>query len=149
MKLVPFLLAACIAALLSPSARAQEPSFMVQGILIVASNQPGQTDAKVQPYEPVLKRLLRFESYRSAGEGSTALTVPGTSTVTLGPRHRLEIESLGADANRVRVRVKWIEDRKELANTTLRLVRGTPAVIGGPGVPGSQGEVYGVLLLVL
>ena len=47
MKPIALLLAACIAALFLPSARAQEPSFMVQGILIVASNKPGQSDAKV------------------------------------------------------------------------------------------------------
>lgn len=131
-----------------PGASAQEVQLLVQGTLVVASNKAGRTDDKLAPYEPNLKKVLRFESYRSAGDGTAQLAMPGVSSIPLGSSHRLELEGLAVDRNLVRVRVKWFRGREEVLNTTLRLNRGTPAVLGGPPAEGA-GEVYAILLIVL
>ena len=39
----------------------------VRAILVIASNQRGASDPKLADYEPTLRRVLRFESYRLAG----------------------------------------------------------------------------------
>lgn len=132
-----------------PRAFASDDSQMlVQGMLVLASNSPGQTDERIAPYEPNLKRVLAFQSYKSVGDGNTALTVPGVGKIDLGKGHHLDLEGVSADRNVVRVRVKWTEGKREVMSTTLKLIRGTPAVLGGPQV-GSSGDVYAIILLVL
>ncbi|MGH8020754.1 MAG: hypothetical protein ACREIA_21205 [Opitutaceae bacterium] len=131
-----------------PGALARDGELLVQGMLVVASNKTVPTDEKLAPYEPNLKNALRQESFRSAGEGSAALAMPGVSTLSLSDRHRLEIEGLRANQNVVRLRVKWFDGKTELLNTTLRILRGTPAILAGPKT-GDGDEIYAILVLVL
>jgi hypothetical protein len=69
------------------------------------------------------------------------------ATAALGRGHRLELESISASGNQIRLRVKWSDEKRELMSTTLRLNRGIPAVLGGP--PTGGGEVYAIIVLVL
>ena len=147
MRVITSLLTLLLLAAL-PNTFAREGELLVQGMLVVASNKPGTIDAKLSPYEPNLKKVLRFASYRIAGKKSTVLTVPNLNEIAIGQKHRLEIEGLSADRDLVRVRLKWTENKRELMNTTLRLIRGTPAVLGGPQV-GNSGDVFAIIVLVL
>lgn len=116
----------------------------LQAILITASNESGKTDPRLARYEPTLRRILRFESYRFAGQGSAALTVPGTGTVNLGNGQHLEIAA--DDSSRgLRLRVTWKQGDRTLMETGLSLNPGVPAVLGGPAT-GKGDEVYAVIL---
>jgi hypothetical protein len=125
------------------TSRAAEAS--VQGILITASNQPGETDRRLAPYEPTLRRILRFESYHYVGEDSASVAVPASGTLSVGDGHQLEITTEKADGRSVHVKVRWTSGGRTLMNTGLALRAGVPAVLGGPAK--GNGEVYAVILI--
>ena len=75
----------------------RQASF-IRGILVAASNAKAPSDGRLAAYEPTLRRILRFESYRFLGEGSASLNVPAQGQLSLGQGHRLEpvvVESVG------------------------------------------------------
>jgi len=118
----------------------------IEGILISASNDHGETDRRLAAYEPTLKRILRFESYHFLGDASTSLGIPATGHLSLGDGHELEIATETADGKGIHVRVRWTQGGRTLMNTGLVLRGGVPAVLGGPST-GKKGEVYAVLLI--
>ncbi len=136
------LLAACTGLL--AVARAERTS--VQGILITASNERGQTDGRLAQYEPTLRRILRFESFHFVGEDGTSLDVPASGSLSLGKGHELEVETERSDGKAVHVKVRWMAGGRTLMNTGLVLRAGVPAVLGGPAT-GNKGEVYAVILV--
>ena len=115
-------------------------------ILIAASNQKSGSDRRLAPYEPTLKRILRFESYRFISENRGVLTAPGKETLSLGQGHKLEIEMEQSGGETRRVRVRWLEGERTLMNTGLSLRPGVPAVLGGPPW-GGGGEVCAMILV--
>jgi hypothetical protein len=117
----------------------------VQGILITASNQPGEIDRRLAPYEPTLRRILRFESYHYVGEDRTSIEVPASGTLSVGDGHQLEITTEKSDGKSVHVKVRWLSGGRTLMNTGLALRAGVPAVLGGPAK--ANGEVYAVILI--
>ncbi len=123
---------------------AERASF--QGILISASNEPGQTDRRLEQYEPTLRKILRFESYRHLGDDSTSLDIPAQGSLSLGAGHSLEIATESSDGKAIHVKVRWITGGRTLMNTGLVLRPGVPAVLGGPST-GNRGEVYAVILV--
>jgi len=138
------LLLAALASL-TLAARAAERAS-VQGILLSASNEPGQTDRRLAPYEPNLRRILRFESYRFLGEDRASLDVPASGSLALGDGHELEVTTESNDGKSVHVKVRWTAGGRTLMNTGLVLRPGVPAVLGGPST-GNKGEVYAVILI--
>lgn len=130
----------------APSARAQGDSVSVRGILVVASNQAGETDRRLTAYEPTLRRILRFESYRFIGDGHASLAAPGKGGFPLGRGHKLDLEREAGDGKSLRIRVRWSEGDRSLMNTSLQLRPGVPAVLGGPAW-GDKGEVCAVILI--
>jgi hypothetical protein len=118
----------------------------VRGILVIASNQSGESDARISDYVPTLRRILRFESYRVAGEGSASVSAPGKASLSLGRGHALKIEADKSDGSDVRLRVQWQDGSRSLMNTGLSLRPGVPAVLGGPST-GKEGEVWAVILI--
>lgn len=134
-----------VALIAPPSASAAERSSL-RAILIVASNQEGGPDPRLAPYEPTLRRILRFESFRFIGEGTTALAIPGRAALPLAQGHRLEVESEASSGRRIRVSVRWLHRGKALMDQPLALNRATPAVLGGPATD-KAGAVYAVILI--
>lgn len=118
----------------------------IQGILISASNEAGQTDRRLAQYEPTLKRILRFDSFRHLGEDSTSLEVPASGSLSLGDGHQLEIATESSNGKTIHVKVRWTAGGRTMMNTGLVLRPGVPAVLGGPST-GNKGEVYAVILI--
>lgn len=118
----------------------------IQGILISASNDQGKTDQRLAAYEPTLKRILRFESYRFLGDDSASLAVPESGQLSIGDGHQLEVVTESADGKGIHVRVRWTQGGRTLMNTGLVLRAGVPAVLGGPST-GKKGEVYAVIVV--
>lgn len=118
----------------------------IQGILISASNERGATDGRLAAYEPTLRRILRFESFRFLGEDTASLNGPERARLDLGSGHQLEIETEPSDGKGIHVRVRWVSGGRALMNTGLVLRPGVPAVLGGPST-GHKGEVYAVILV--
>jgi hypothetical protein len=111
----------------------------VHAIMIVASNEKGKSDPKLAPYEANLRRILRFESYRSVAEGSAIVTKSGQASVALTRGHRIELTSDGTS-----IRATWFDgNRKVIA---LDLLPGKPSVLGGPAW-GDNGEVCAVIIV--
>ena len=117
----------------------------VQAILIAASNETGRTDSRLSRYEPTLKRILRFESYRFRGQGATSLSSDQSGHISLGDGQSLELTTEDSGNRGVRIRVIWEKNGRTLMKTGLTLRPGVPAVLGGPGT-GNRGEVYAVIL---
>ena len=136
------LLAACTALL--GTARAERAT--IEGILITASNEPGQSDRRLAPYEATLRRILRFETFRYVGADRTSLDVPATGSLSVGEGHELHLTTESGDGKSVHVKVRWSAGGRTLMNTGLSLRPGVPAVLGGPST-GNKGEVYAVILV--
>ena len=118
----------------------------VRALLVLASNQSGASDARLSAYEPTLRRILRFESYKLVGEGGAALAGAGRASVKLGRGHTVELETEKSDGKGVRLKVNWQDGGRSLMNTGLVLRPGVPAVLGGPA-SGKGGEVWAVILV--
>ncbi len=144
-RLILSLLLLALASSFTTTARAAERAA-IQGILISASNEKGQTDHRLASYEPTLRRILRFESYRFLGDDSTSVGVAEKGHLSLGEGHELEIETESADGKSVHLRVRWLKGGRVLMNTGLILRPGVPAVLGGPST-GNKSEVYAVILI--
>jgi len=119
-------------------------SMQARGILVAASNEKRESDPRLAPYVPTLRRVLRFESYRQVGAGAGRATEGGTATVALGGGHRLEISVESLKGDQIRASVRWLDGGRPLMNTILVLKRGVPAVLGGPE---RNGEVLAVILI--
>ena len=145
MKTIRLVFLAVLAGALLSTGRAAGAN--VHAILVIASNQRGASDARLAPYEPTLRRILRFESYRVGGEGASAVAVPGKSSIALGGGQVLEIETERSDGSGLRVRVRWVGGGQVLMNTGLVLRPGVPAVLGGPP-SGDKGDVSAVIIVV-
>jgi hypothetical protein len=130
---------------ITPITKAAEHTA-VQGILISASNDKGETDRRLAQYEPTLRRILRFESYRFLGDDNASLGVSEKGHLSLGEGHELEIETESSEGKSVRLKIRWVRNGRVLMNTGLILRPGVPAVIGGPST-GNKSEVYAVILI--
>jgi hypothetical protein len=139
-RLIPLLLLACSLVLPRFAIAADGGHIRVRALLVIASNQRGESDSRLSSYVPTLRRILRFESYRLVGEGSANVTGAGKTAVNLGRGHSLDLEGGGS------LRVNWKENGRSLINTSLSLRSGVPAVLGGPGT-GKEGEVWAVILV--
>jgi hypothetical protein len=144
-RLILTLLLIAFTAGFSPIARAAEHTG-IQGILISASNDKGETDRRLSQYEPTLRRILRFESYRFLGDDNTSLGASEKGHLSLGEGHELEIESESSEGKSVRLKIRWVRNGRLLMNTGLVLRPGVPAVLGGPST-GNKSEVYAVILI--
>lgn len=143
--LITLLLAALFAGL--PGLASAAEGARVRALLVLASNARGASDSRLASYEPTLKRLLRFESYKLSGEGSASLG-GGKAAVKIGPGHSLELEPEKSDGRGVRLRFNWHDGSgRSLMNTGLVLRPGVPAVLGGPSSGGKDGEVWAVILV--
>jgi hypothetical protein len=135
-----------LASLAGLCAVARADSASIRGILISASNESGQTDRRLAQFEPTLRRILRFESYRFLGDDSTSLEVPAQGSLSIGDGHELEVSTEKSDGKSIHVKVRWSSGGRTLMNTGLVLRPGVPAVLGGPST-GNKGEVYAVILV--
>jgi hypothetical protein len=118
----------------------------IQAILITASNEAGRSDPRLANYEPTLRRILRFASYRYIGGGSAVIDIPANGTIALGNGQHLELSAESPQGRGVRLRVEWKQGGRTLIETGLSLSPGVPAVLGGPGT-GTKDEVYAVILI--
>jgi hypothetical protein len=126
------------------SARAERAS--IEGLLITATNEPGQTDRRLAAYESTLRRILRFETFHLVGSDRANLEVPSSGSLSLGDGHELTVEAERSDGKTVHVEIRWTAGGRTLMKTGLALRAGVPAVIGGPAT-GRKGEVYAVILI--
>ena len=117
----------------------------VRAILVTASNEKGESDRRLAAYEPTLRRILRFESYRYVGEGSVTLAVPAKAPLTLAAGHRLELETEDSSNAGIRLKLAWSEGRRVHMQTGLTLRPGVPAVLGGPRK--GEDEVYAIIII--
>jgi len=113
----------------------------VKGILISASNEPGESDRRLAAYVPNLKRILRFESFHYLGEHSASLAVPAKGELSLGDGQLVALATESADGKTVLLRVRWGSVRHEYV-----LQPGSTTVLGGAPA-GKKGEVYAVILV--
>ena len=144
MRIIRFLFLAALIALPAIATRAADRT-QVRAILVIASNQRGESDARLAAYEPTLRRILRFESYRLAGSGNATLSA-GKTSVDIGRGHTLALDVDKSDNQNASLRVRWEEGGRALMNTGLVLRAGVPAVLGGPST-GKEGEVWAVILV--
>lgn len=130
-----------VAAIASASAA---DSVSIKGILILASDEVGQTDPSLSKFEPTLRRLFKFEGYRQIGRASTRMDVPGKGQLTFNGEV-LAIETTGNGGGTVRARVTWRRGGQTMINTTVRMKPGVPTLLGGPSAQGGKGNLIVIL----
>ena len=103
----------------------------VTAILVIASNERGPSDPRLAPYEANLKRTLRYESFRFAGEGSATVVAGGSATLSLPNNNRLSLQAEKGDGPGVRVKVSY-------GSTDVVIPPGKTVIIAGRPAPGGQ-----------
>ncbi|HCR30087.1 MAG TPA: hypothetical protein DIV79_08730 [Opitutae bacterium] len=141
------ILAATIAAFITlsaTSATAQQTN--VSATLIFASSQGDGIDPALRAYESNLKRLFKYSSYQLRGKSNARLSVPGNASMNLSGGHRVELVAQESSGNKVRLSVKWSNQRRMLFNTTINQDKGKPIILGGPSAPSQNGNLILVLV---
>ena len=139
-------LALCfIATVFNPLPVAAAESASITGILIVATDGPGETDARLKSYEPTLRRLFKFRSYEQIGRSRTSIEVPGKGVLNFG-NEKLLIETTGNGKGSIRAKVQWRRGSKTMINTTVRMQPGVPTLLGGPKKGGGNGNLIVILV---
>lgn len=138
-------IAAALAAFVLPCATLQADT-QLRALLVIASNEKGETDARLAPYERNLRSILRFESYRLAGEGSASIAAGAGATIGLTEGQSLEIQAEHGEGRSPRVKINWQGNGRSHMNTGLTLRPRVPAVLGGPST-GRAGEVFAIILI--
>jgi hypothetical protein len=147
MRIIQLIFLAVLLVMPHGAIAADNAQTRVRALLVIASSQKGESDARLSAYEPTMRRVLRFESYRLVGEGSANLASPGKASVNLGRGHSLALETPKSEGGgAVRLQVTWQEGSRSLMNMGLVLLPGKPAVLGGPS-SGKEGEVWAVILV--
>ena len=135
---------ATLLTLTAASAHAQQTN--VTATLIFASSQGNEADPALRAYESNLKRLFKYSSYELRGKSNARLSIPGKAGMSLGGGHRVELDAQGSSGNKVRLSVKWSNQRRMLLNTTINQDRGKPIILGGPSAPSQNGNLILVLV---
>ncbi len=115
-------------------ARAAGAQVSVHAILVIASNERGQTDSRLAPYEANLKSSLGRESFRFVGENTASVAGGGSTTLSLPNGHNLQ---LSGENGRVKV---------HSGGTDVVLSPGKTVVLAGRRA-GQKGEVYAVIVM--
>lgn len=110
----------------------------VTAILVIASNERGPSDRELAPYEANLKRTLRYESFRFAGEASAAVAPGGTAVVSLPNNNRLDLQAEKGDGRGVRVKVRY-------GGTDVIIPPGKTVILAGRPA-GKAGEISAVIV---
>lgn len=110
----------------------------INAILVIASNERGATDPKLAPYEANLKRTLRYESFRFAGEGSASVAAGGSAVVSLPNNNRLEVQAERSEGRGVRLKVRY-------GGTDVVIPPGKTVILAGRPA-GKSGEVSAVIV---
>lgn len=112
------------------TARAESDAVTVRAVLIRASNEQAAQDPRLEKIEYKLRRIFGFEYYRFMAESSVTLPANGEGALDLGSGHRLRLR-LGDGRDNVRAEVRWFRGDDLVLNTTVRVARGTPVILGG------------------
>lgn len=141
-----FLCSALLGLALSAADRATGRGDRVafQAILVIASDE-GSTDASLAAFEPKLRSLLRFKSYRRVGGGKAEMAASGESTIALGQGNSLDLWIENVADTEVSFGVRWYNERLNLANMKVTRRRGAETIIGGPKTEDGKGH-YAVII---
>ena len=125
-SILPFLAAAHLCA-----AETRPQTVQVKIETILASNQSGEFDSRLQPLEKQL-RVLKYRSYRLLKEetqnipsqGNASFAIPGGRSLTVSPQ---EFRN-----ERVALKLRLQGGEKPLLDTTIRLANRGNFILGGP-----------------
>lgn len=109
---------------------AESGPIIIHALLIRASNEPAAQDARLEKVEYKLRRIFGFEYYRYMGESSTVLADGADGVLSFGGGHRLHV-GLRGGGDSIRAEVRWYRGDDLVLNTTVRLQRQVPVILGG------------------
>ena len=142
-RLIPFTLALCLG-LIATGLAAPAQNASIHALLIIAAKGKGNSDPRLAEYEATLRRTLRFDTFKLAGQGSASVSGANSrASISLGSGHKLQLSGGDRAGGGIRVRVEWTHGGREVMNTALTLQPGIPAVLGS----GGDGEVPVVLVI--
>lgn len=123
-------LAAC---LLTPLCVQAQNMVTLKAVMIYASEKPAPIDQRLENIEFKLRKIFKFEHYLHYGEGSVALSLPGSGTIRLGKGYELDVEASKSSSGRIRAKITWRKNEVKLLSATQQVGRKTPTVMGGAG----------------
>lgn len=139
MKTIRLILLLASLAGLASLARAAE-SVTVRGLLVSASNEPGESDPRLSAYLANLRRILRAENFRLLGEDSATIAVSTKSDLSLGGQS-VQLSAESADGRTVVLHARWGSVSQDFV---VQHSGGTTLLIGPAN---KKGETRAVLLI--
>ena len=98
---------------------------------ILASNQSGEFDSRLQPLEKQL-RVLKYRSYRLLKEETQNVPSQGSATFAIPGGRSLIVSPQEFRNERVALKVRLQGGEKPLLDTTIRLANKGNFILGGP-----------------
>lgn len=102
----------------------------LESMRIRASAQSGVADGRLDTIVPKLRKVFQFQGYSLEGKASSAVNVPGDTTMDLGGGNSLEVK-LSKDGDRIKAQVAWMQDGRRVLSTGVTMRKGQPVVLGG------------------
>lgn len=134
MRLIHLPLALLMFALAPLTGVAANAGASVRAIEFVASHQRGPTDPRLAPYEAILRRNLRYQSFHFVGESSASVSAGGRATLVLPQGGRVELHAGRSGTVQV-----------TRGGTIVTVSRGRPAVfMNGPA---GRGDASGIIVM--
>jgi len=129
-KVFLFILIAIVITIFSSPSFAGTRPVGIKAMMILASNESSAQDLRLDAVEYKLRRIFGFEYYKHFGEASAMVNIPGNTTLDLGHGYRLKIRVSGAD-NGFKASVNWLRGDESVLNTTVKMKRRVPVILGG------------------
>lgn len=120
-------------------------SVTVGATVILASNDDGQVDSRLNAIASKLKKVFGFKSYKYFGGGRATIRLPGTGTVSLGDGGRLSAKAEPAKGGKIRLGLQWDRGGATQIRTTVAKRRGETIILGGASHGGGKLIIHIVL----
>ncbi len=108
----------------------------VRAILVVASNEKGGSDPRLSAYEPTLRRVLRYQSFRSVGDGGASVAAGARASISLPSGNRVDLQ--GDPSGGVTVM---------RSGRSVAVAPGSPVVLLG-GQANDRGDQFAIIVTV-
>jgi hypothetical protein len=105
---------------------------------ILASNEPGNIDPRLQNLINELKTVFRYSSYQLVGQNKLSLESNKKGSVSLPENRVMTIIPKGVSGNRVTLELEILKGNSQIFQSVIKLKNRSSITIGGPEYKGGN-----------
>ena len=121
----------CLLCLFAPSGRAA-PAVQIKVKVILASQQAGSVDPRLQGLTRELQSVFRYGSYTLLSEKSMSQSLKNAGVVSLPGGRVMSIAPQSLSGNRVTLKLEINKGKRQIFQTVIQLRNRSSLTVGGP-----------------